>query len=179
MVKKRKARRRKVKAEIIPVEKETWKDKAPFKYFFAIFNLSGLAIDGFASLLVWILIAGMFLTVPWLWWVTLSAEFSLGNIFYCIFIALVMWVVGGFCIEEFEGLKSLVYIIFIAFVGFIIYSWYDYYEYTKCVDKFRKRPLTFDKIEFIRCGMIDENKAYGKSENQIRQEMVYKYFKND
>ena len=42
VVKKRKTRRRKVKAETIPVEKENWKDKVPFKYIFNIFNISGL-----------------------------------------------------------------------------------------------------------------------------------------
>ena len=123
---KRKIRKRKIRAKTIPVEKENWKNKAPFKYIFAIFNISGVAIDGLASLLVWILIVGIFLFIPFYWWVTLSSELSLGNFFNCIFITLILWVVGGFCIEEFEGLKAFIYIICILFIGLIIYGWYDY-----------------------------------------------------
>ena len=172
-----KKKKRKVKAETTPVEKENWKDNKPFKYIFAIFNISGLAIDGLASLLVWILIVGIFLSAPFYWWVTLSSELSLGSFFNCIFITLVLWAVGGFCIEEFEGLKGFIYLICFLFIGLIIYGWYDYFMYKKCVDNFRKRPFTFDKIEFIECGMIKEDKTYGKSEYQIREEMIYKYFK--
>ena len=178
MVKKRKRRKRKVKTETITVEPENWKDKAPFKYFFNIFNISGLAIDGLASLLTVIFIVGIFLMAPLIWWNELSSGITVGGFFNSIGLTLIIWVLGGFLIEEFEGIKGMVYIFFIIIVGGTIWVVYDHYKYRSCVDNFRERPYTFDKIKFIKCGMIKEEKAYGKSEQQVRNEMIY-YYRNN
>ena len=107
------------------MKNKNWKDKAPFKYIFNIWNLSKLAIDSFASLLVYIFIVGIFLLIPVMCWYIFSSGFSFGSLISCIVGSIVLWIVGGFCVEEFEGLKGFIYIMFILIIGLIIYVWYN------------------------------------------------------
>jgi len=107
------------------MKNKNWKDKAPFKYIFNIWNLSEIAVDSFASLLVWIFIVGIFLLIPAMCWYILSSGLSFENLISSIVGSIVLWIVGGFCVEEFEGLKGFIYVIFILFIGLIIYGWYD------------------------------------------------------
>ena len=177
MVKKKKTKktkktkkRKKIIIDNTAAEPESWKDKKPFKYLFSTLNFSGFAIDGIASLLTWGVIIGIFLMVPLIW-------FGGGNIFNNILLTLFLWVIIGFCIEEFEGLKSLVYLIVIVLVGLIAYGFYENIKFKRCVEKFIERPYTYDKKKFVDCDMISENKAYGRSEDSVRWEMIEKFSK--
>ena len=175
MVKKKKIKKRKKRKKIIIdnsiVEPERWRDKKPFKYIFSTLNFSGFAIDGIASLLTWGVIIGIFLLIPLIW-------FGGGNILNNILLTLFLWVIIGFCIEEFEGLKSLIYLIAIVLLGLIAYGFYENIKFKRCVEKFLERPYTYDKKKFIDCDMISENKAYGRSEDSVRWEMIQKFSKN-
>ena len=172
MVKKKKIKKRKKRKKIIIdnsiVEPERWRDKKPFKYIFSTLNFSGFAIDGIASLLTWGVIIGIFLLIPLIW-------FGGGNILNNILLTLFLWVIIGFCIEEFEGLKSLIYLIAIVLLGLIAYGFYENIKFKRCVEKFIERPYTYDKKKFIDCDMISETKAYGRSEQSVRYEMMQKF----
>ena len=175
MVKRKKTKKTKKRKKIIidnsVAEPESWKDKKPFKYIFSTLNFSGFAIDGIASLLTWGVIIGIFLLIPLIW-------FGGGNILNNILLTLFLWVIIGFCIEEFEGLKSLIYLIAIVLLGLIAYGFYENIKFKRCVEKFIERPYTYDKKKFIDCDMISENKAYGRSEDSVRWEMIQKFSKN-
>ena len=169
MVKKKKRKKRKkIIIDNSVVEPESWKDKKPFKYIFSTLNFSGFAIDGIASLLTWGVIIGIFLLIPLIW-------FGGGNILNNILLTLFLWVIIGFCIEEFEGLKSFVYLIAIVLLGLIAYGFYENIKFKRCVEKFIERPYTYDKKKFIDCNMISDNKAYGRSEESVRYEMMQKF----
>ena len=73
---------------------------------------------------------------------------------YNILLTLFLWVIIGFCIEEFEGLKSLVYLIVRVLVGLIAYGFYENIKFKRCVEKFIERPYTYDKKKFVDCDMI-------------------------
>ena len=129
MIRKKKTKKTKKRKKTIidneVLEPESWKDKKPFKYLFSTLNFSGFAIDGIASLLTWGVIIGIFLMIPLIW-------FGGGNIFNNILLTLFLWVIIGFCIEEFEGLKSLVYLIVIVLVGLIAYGFYENIKFKRC-----------------------------------------------
>ena len=179
MIRKKKTKKRKKRKKIIidntAAEPESWKDKKPFKYIFSTLNFSGFAIDGIASLLTIGVIIGIFLLIPAIWWGTFKDGFTTWNIFNNILLTLFLWVIIGFCIEEFEGLKSLVYLIAILLVGLIAYGFYENIKFNRCVEKFIERPYTYDKKKFVDCDMISETKAYGRSEESVRYEMMQKF----
>ena len=181
MIRKKKTKKRKKRKKLITektvMEPESWTDKKPFKYLFRTLNFSGLAIDGIASLLTIGVIIGIFLIIPVIWWDSFKEGFTGGSILNNILLTLFLWVIIGFCIEEFEGLKSMVYLIVILFVGLIVYGFYENFKFNRCVDKFIERPYTYDKKKFIDCDMISETKAYGRSEESVRYEMMQKFSK--
>jgi len=178
MISKKKTKKRKKRKKIIDntiVEPENWKDKKPFKYIFSTLNFSGFAIDGIASLITLGLIIGIILLIPAIWWGAIKDGLTVSTFFGALIASLMMWVVAGFCMAEFEGLKSLVYLIAIFLVGAIIYGVYDNIKFNMCVENFKERPYTFDKQKFINCDMISETKAYGRSEESVRYEMMQKF----
>ena len=87
-----------------------------------------------------------------------------------------MWVIVGFLIEEFEGLKSLSYIILFIVAGIFIHAKYENIKFNRCVDKFLERPNTFDKEKFIDCEMISESFARNNSLNYIKSQMYQKFY---
>ena len=181
MIRKKKTKKRKKRKKIIinntVLEPESWKDKKPFKYLFRTLNFSGFAIDGVASLITWGLIIGIMLLIPVIWWDAIKDGLTISSFFGALISSLMMWVVAGFCMEEFEGVKSLVYLIALFFVGAIIYGVYNNIKFNRCVDKFIERPYTYDKKKFVDCHMISETKAYGRSEDSVRWEMIEKFSK--
>ena len=122
-----------------------------------------------------IILIGIFLLIPVIWWGAIKDGLTVSSFFGALIASLMMWVVAGFCMAEFEGLKSLVYLIAIFLVGAIIYGVYDNIKFNMCVENFKERPYTFDKQKFINCDMISETKAYGRSEESVRYEMMQKF----
>ena len=179
MIRKKKTKKRKKRKKIIidntAIEPESWKDKKPFKYIFSTLNFSGFAIDGIASLITWGLIIGIILLIPAIWWGTIKDGLTVSTFFGALIGSLMMWVVAGFCMEEFEGLKSMVYLIALFIVGVIVYGVYSNIKFNMCVENFIERPYTYDKKKFIDCDMISETKAYGRSEESVRYEMMQKF----
>ena len=90
----------------------------------------------------------------------------------------VLWsVLIGFImyIMYWKELLALIVVIIVVTIGLGIY---ENFKYKRCVDKFRERPHTYDKIKFIDCGMITFEDTYKKSEEQVRYEMIYYYGNN-
>ena len=173
-IKKTKKRKKKI-IDNTAVEPESWKNKKPFKYIFNTLNFSGLAIDGIASLITLSLIIGIFLLIPVIWWTAIKDGLTISSFFGALIASLMMWVVAGFSLEEFEGLKSIVYLIAILLFGAIIYGVYSNIKFNMCIENFIERPYTYDKKKFIDCDMISETKAYGRSEQSVRYEMMQKF----
>tara|TARA_Y100000294_G_C8347990_1_gene253522 strand:+ start:37 stop:564 length:528 start_codon:yes stop_codon:yes gene_type:complete len=171
-------KRKKKKPKSISNEQIKWKDRKPFVYFFAILNLSHLAIDGLASLLTVGFIIGIALLIPFGWWYIFSDGITADAILNAIIYTIILWICVGATISEFEGLKSIIYIIVFIILCGICYGLYERFKYTNCVDSFRERPFTYDKKKFIDCKMIDSTKANNMTEIQVRNEMIYYYNQN-
>ena len=180
MVKKKKVKKRKKRKKIIveavEIEQLNWKEKKPFKYFFSVLGLSGLAIDSFAALMAWAFIIGTFLLVPVIWWDTFTDGITASNIFNNILLTLLLWVCVGFFIEEFEGIKALAYLILLILAGIFLYVQYENIKIRKCVNNFIERPNTFDKKKFIDCQMISESYARNHSLDFIISQMYQKFY---
>ena len=74
-----------------------------------------------------------------------------------------------------EVIGATLLIIGIAIVLTLAVSIYDNFTYTRCVDKFKERPYTYDIKKFIDCGMINYSDAEGKSQEQVLKKMITKY----
>ena len=178
MKKKRRKRRKKIAVDPSPIQEQNWKDKKPYKYLFGAFGITGIAIDSFASLLTWLFIIAIFLTVPMIWWDTFLDGPTVWSIFNSILLTLFIWVIIGFCIEEFDGLKSIIYIFVFLILGSLVYGLYDNFKFNRCVDKFLERPNTFDKKAFVDCKMISSDDAINRSLNSIKSEMYNKFYRS-
>ena len=176
MVKKKKKRKkRKISKEFIVHENVDWKEKKPFKYFFKSLDFSGLAINSLASLLAILFIISIFLIIPWTWWYNIQNGLTIGSFFNSIFVSLLMFVIIGFSIENFEGLQALAWIIMIILLLSGGYASYQGFKYERCISNFKERPYTFDIKKFIDCNMIDAKDAYGRSEDSVRYQMFKLY----
>ena len=113
--------------------------------------------------------------IPVIWWTAIKDGLTISSFFGALIASLMMWVVAGFSLEEFEGLKSIVYLIAILLFGAIIYGVYSNIKFNMCIENFIERPYTYDKKKFIDCDMISETKAYGRSEQSVRYEMMQKF----